>query len=177
MSRFEPALMERALRAIGRPPAAVPWASVEEEALELAGGLCRRFEGYYGAPYLCPARVWTIGYGATFYADGRRVRQEDPPISREAAARLLRLMLAKHFLPAVLELCPVLLQESPGRVAAVLDFTFNLGAGRLQASSLRRCVNAGDWPSAAAEFRKWIIGGGRPLRGLILRREAEVELL
>ncbi len=58
----------------------------------------------------------------------------------------------------------------------VVDFTFNLGAGRLQTSTLRRRVNQRDWPGAASELRRWVYGGGRVLPGLIVRREA-TELL
>jgi lysozyme len=77
-------------------------------------------------------------------------------------------------LRATLRYCPVLATEPEGRLAAIVDFTFNLGAGRLQASTLRRRVNQRDWPSAAHELRRWVYGGGKVLPGLVLRREAEV---
>ena len=67
--------------------------------------------------------------------------------------------------------------EPETRLAAIVDFTFNLGAGRLQASTLRRRVNQRDWPGAAQELRRWVYGGGRVLPGLTLRRDAEVLLL
>jgi lysozyme len=78
---------------------------------------------------------------------------------------------------AALRLCPGLVLEPEGRRAALADFVFNLGAGRLQASTLRRKVIAGDWDGVAGQLRKWVFGGGRRLRGLVLRREAEVRLL
>ena len=53
----------------------------------------------------------------------------------------------------------------------------SVGAGRLQASTLRRRVNQRDWPGAAQELRRWVYGAGRVLPGLVLRREAEVLLL
>lgn len=180
MSRFEPALYQRALAAIGRPlpdppaseaPAAGPAAS----ALEVAAALCRRFEGFYSAPYLCPAGVPTIGYGATHYLDGRPVRMTDPAISKDAAERLLLRMIERTYLPAVLRLCPGVTDAN--RLAALIDFTFNLGAGNLQASTLRRRVNAGEWEAVPAELRKWVRGGGRVLRGLVIRREAEAALV
>ena len=80
-------------------------------------------------------------------------------------------------LNATLRYCPVLATEPEGRLAAIVDFTFNLGAGRLQASTLRRRVNQRDWPGAAQELSRWIYGGGRVLPGLVLRREAEISLL
>ncbi len=60
---------------------------------------------------------------------------------------------------------------------AIVDFTFNLGSGRLQTSTLRRRINQQDWPSAERELRRWVYGGGKMLSGLVARREAEVGLL
>lgn len=70
--------------------------------------------------------------------------------------------------------CPVLASEPEERLAAMVDFTFNLGAGRLQTSTLRRRINQRDWPSAAQELRRWVYGGGKVLPGLLVRREAEI---
>ena len=69
--------------------------------------------------------------------------------------------------------CPVLATEPEGRLAAIVDFTFNLGAGRLQTSTLRRRINQRDWVGAAQELRR----RGQGTAGLVLRREAEVALL
>ena len=80
-------------------------------------------------------------------------------------------------LSATLRFCPVLATEPERRLAAIVDFTFNLGAGRLQASTLRRRVNQRDWPGAGRELQRWVYGAGRVLPGLVLRREAEVLLL
>lgn len=145
------------------------------KALDLASSLCRHFEGLRLQPYLCPAGVWTVGYGSTRYANGLPVRPGDPPIDREAAERLLRLTLARDYLPAVRQLCPG--ADTPGRLAALVDFTYNLGAGHLRASTLRRKVNAGDWAAVPGELRKWVRGGGRVLPGLVRRREAETALI
>jgi len=60
---------------------------------------------------------------------------------------------------------------------AIVDFTFNLGAGRLQTSTLRRRVNQRDWTAAGSELRRWVHGGGKVLPGLVTRREAEVRLM
>ena len=78
-------------------------------------------------------------------------------------------------LRATLCYCPVLANEPEGRLAAIVDFTFNLGAGRLQASTLRWRVNQRDWPGAAQELRRWIYARGKVLPGLVLRREAEIK--
>lgn len=182
MSRFDAALLQRALGALGRPAPpnddAPPRDADAEiaQAVELACALCRRWEGLHLTPYLCPAGVPTIGYGATHYLDGRQVTLKDPPITRDAAERLLLRQVQRTYLPAVLRLCPALAGAAPGRVAAITDFAFNLGAGRLQGSTLRRRINAAEWGSVPTELRKWVIGGGRVLRGLVARREDEARL-
>ena len=73
--------------------------------------------------------------------------------------------------------CPVLATEPAGRLGAIVDFTFNLGAGRLQTSTLRRRINQRDWVGVALELRRWVYGGGRVLPGLVARREAECRLI
>jgi len=71
----------------------------------------------------------------------------------------------------------VLATEPEGRLAAIVDFTFNLGAGRLQTSTLRRRINQRDWVAVAQELRRWVYGGGKVLPGLVIRRDAELRLL
>ena len=76
--------------------------------LELAAELCRRFEGFRSQPYLCPAGIPTIGYGSTYYADGRKVTLQDAPMDEPAARALLLAELHHTYAPGVLRLCPVL---------------------------------------------------------------------
>lgn len=180
MSRFDAGILERARRAVGlaqSPPADThaPADSPQPQALQLAAALCRSFEGFSAAPYICPAGYVTIGFGARTYADGRPVRLTDPPISREAGERLLALQLQREYLPAVQRLCLGL--DAAGAAAALADFAFNLGASRLAASTLRRRVNARDWAGARRELARWVYGGGRQLPGLVRRRAAEAALL
>lgn len=99
-----------------------------------------------------------------------------PPITEaEAEAYLARDL--QTALAATLRYCPVLATEPESRIAAIVDFTFNLGAGRLQTSTLRRRINQRDWSAAATELRRWVYGGGKVLPGLFARREAEISLL
>ena len=120
-------------------------------------------------PYVCPAGFWTIGYG-------HLCDPTHPPISGDEAESYLGRDLVTA-LDATLRFCPVLATVPEGRLAAIVDFTFNLGAGRLQTSTLRRRVNQRDWAAANSELRRSVYGGGRILPGLVARREAEVMLL
>jgi lysozyme len=146
-----------------------------DEAIAIAAALCRRFEGFYAQPYICPAGVPTIGYGTTVYPDGRAVTLRDAPVTREQAEALLRNDLVAGRLRPVLRLCPTL--DTAGRLGAIVDFAYNLGNGALAASTLRRRIAAGQWDDVPGELRKWNRGGGRVLRGLVLRREAEAALI
>ena len=148
--------------------------AVPQAAIDLA----RRFEGFHrvakvdpgrAQPYICPAGYWTIGYG-------HLCEPSHPPITEIEAAVYLAQDL-QTALVATLRYCPVLATEPEGRLAAIVDFTFNLGAGRLQTSTLRRKVNQRDWIASAKELRRWVYSGGKILQGLVLRRETEVSYM
>ncbi len=147
---------------------------VPTTAIELA----KRFEGFHrvartdpgrAQPYICPAGYWTIGYG-------HLCDPKHPPITETEAEDYLADDL-QTALAATLRYCPVLATEPEGRLAAIVDFTFNLGAGRLQTSTLRRRVNQRDWIGAGQELKRWVYGRGRVLPGLVTRRGAEAAWL
>lgn len=119
-------------------------------------------------PYLCPAGIWTCGWGSTGpdVIPGRAWTQEyaDRRLDMDAA----------RFVRGTLTLCPNLDGDA---LCAIADFSYNLGLGRLKVSTLRRCLNASDRTAARAELAKWVRGGGRVLPGLVLRRAAEATLL
>lgn len=144
--------------------------------LAIATTLCKEFEGFRSRPYLCPAGVATIGYGTTRYSDGRPVTLSDPAITRDEAEQLLDAQLRSQFLPGVLRLCPSLIAHTQA-LNAIVDFAYNLGVGRLQTSTLRRRINAGDWEGVKEQLMRWTRGGGRVLPGLVRRRQAEAALL
>lgn len=77
-------------------------------------------------------------------------------------------------LSASLRYCPVLATEPEGRLAAIVDFTLNLGAGRLQTSTLRRRINQRDWIGAAEELARWVYGGGGCYRGWLLDEQRKL---
>ncbi len=148
--------------------------AVPQAAIDLA----KRFEGFHRVPkhdpgrahpYICPAGYWTIGYG-------RLCDPLHPPISELQAEAYLAQDLMSAMV-ATFRYCPVLAPEPESRLAAIIDFTFNLGAGRLQTSTLRRRVNQRNWLGAASELRRWVYGGGKVLPGLVARRDAEARLL
>jgi len=148
--------------------------SVASSAEQVAAELCKTFEGCYLTPYLCPAGIPTIGIGATFYENGVRVTLADPPITKERASELHVWMITKQFAPKVRQLCPGI---SGNQLAALIDFTFNLGAGALAGSTLRKCVNSGDWVGARVQIMRWNKARGKVLAGLTRRRQAEAGLL
>ena len=150
--------------------------------LDLAAELCRRFEGFRSKPYLCPAGVPTIGYGSTYYADGRKVTLEDSPIEEPAARALLAHELLSTYAPGVIRQCPILLtiaatQRDWRKMNAIVDFCYNLGVGRLQTSTLRRKINAQDWEGAVEQLLLWNKAGGRILPGLERRCQARAVLM
>ena len=148
------------------------------EVPQAAIDLAKRFEGFCRVPksdpdraypYVCPAGFWTIGYGHLCDAT-------HPPITMEEGEAYLAADMAIA-LNATLRYCPMLATEPEGRLAAIVDFTFNLGATRLHASTLRRRINQRDWLGAEQELLRWVYAGGRVLPGLVLRRKAESILI
>lgn len=133
--------------------------------------LIKRFEGCRLEPYICPAGVWTCGWGST----GPDVIPGNAWTQEYADERLAQ--DAIRFAVGTLAACPVLASEPDQRLSAITDFAYNLGVGRLRASTLRKRINAKAWDAACIELRKWVYGGGKKLKGLILRRKAEASLL
>lgn len=141
-----------------------------------AGGiaLIKQFEGFVGKPYLCPAGVPTIGFGATYYLDGKKVTLQDAPITEAAGHDLLINMLGR-FEKAVDASCRDDLTQN--QFDALVSFTYNLGEGNLKSSTLLKKVNADpNDPTIRDEFMKWVKAGGKVLPGLVKRREAEANL-
>jgi GH24 family phage-related lysozyme (muramidase) len=129
--------------------------------------LIKSFEGLRLTAYICPAGVPTIGYGTT---SGVRMGDRITPAQAEA---LLRRDLAK-FEQAVDQAVKVTLNSN--QFSALVSFTYNVGAGAFQRSTLLKLLNQGNYQAAAQEFMKWNRGGGRVLPGLTRRRLAEQRL-
>lgn len=137
---------------------------VTEEGLNLI----KRFEGFSHTIYTCPAGYPTIGYGHVVLAHEHD--QFAAGVTQAEATELLRkdVRIAER---AVLRLISVPLTD--GQFDALVSFTFNLGAGALQRSTLRRKVNRGEHESLPAELLKWVWAAGKKLPGLVRRRQAE----
>lgn len=131
--------------------------------------LIRHFEQLRLRVYLCPAGVPTNGYGST----GPDVYIDMPDWTPGQAEARMERDAGIHWL-AALKYCPMLEGD---QVAAIADFSYNVGATRLKASTLRRKINARQWPAARRELLKWVRGGGRVLPGLVIRRHAEAAML
>jgi lysozyme len=147
-----------------------------DQAIAVAAAICRKFEGLYLKPYLCPANIPTIGYGTTMYENDIKVTLADPSITKERAEQLLAWELNQK-LKQVVTRCPNLPELGPKATGAVLDFTYNLGVGAFGSSMLRRKLLAGDVENAKIELTKWVRGGGKVLPGLVKRRALEAALL
>lgn len=129
--------------------------------------LIKQYEGLRLQAYLCAAGVWTVGYGHTAGVHpGDRVTEVE-------AGRLLRQDVAESE-RTVRRYVRVPLSQP--RFDALVSFVFNLGAGNFRTSTLLKKLNAGDISGAAEEFLRWVKAGGRPLPGLVRRREAEKAL-
>ena len=135
--------------------------------------LVKHFEGLYLKAYLCPARVWTIGYGHTGLMHNDGTVYPGRNITESEAEALLRYDLEK-FSGRVAKLVKVPLEQH--QFDALVSFAFNVGEGALGRSTLLKKLNGYNYSGAAEEFIKWNKGGGKVLAGLARRRKAERHL-
>lgn len=135
--------------------------------LDLLISLIKRFEGCSLKPYYCPAGILTIGWGAT----GHGVSNAITWTQTEADDRLRS--DANKFLIGAKKLLPDI---HGNKLVACADFAYNLGLGSLKNSTLRRKIIDNDYDGAIVQFKRWNKAGGKVLRGLDLRRKAEILL-
>jgi len=145
----------------------------------------KHHEGVRLRPYRCPALLWTVGVGHVLYPEQGRLKLEDRKgyalkdgdnrvWTQGEVDALLRSDLAR-FESGVARMCPAA-TSSQGRFDALVSFSFNVGLGTLQRSTLRAKFNRGDFAGAAQEFLKFTRGGGKVLKGLINRRNDELRM-
>ena len=143
-------------------------------AAKIAAEVIKEFEGFESKPYLCPANIPTIGYGNTMYLNGERVKMEDPEIDEKEANKML-MDTIKSVEKQVKNVVEVKLPAH--KLAALISFTYNVGIGNFSNSTLLAWLNSNpDFPRIPEQFRRWNKGGGKVLKGLVRRREAEIEL-
>ncbi len=135
--------------------------------------IIKQYEGFRAKPYLCPAGVPTIGYGATYYADGRKVTLKDAAIVEADADKLLDKMLVKYE-DAVNRYVQVPMTQN--QFDALVSFCYNLGQENLRNSTLLKKLNNKDYNGAADQFLRWDKANGRVLAGLTARRRDERRL-
>ena len=132
--------------------------------------IIKSFEGLSLKPYLCPAKVWIVGYGSTTGSDGGPV-DPDMGVIGEAEAESLLVRDLETSEGWVRRLVKKALTDN--QFSALTSFTFNVGCGALQRSTLRMKLNRGEYLGAADEFPKWRRAGGRIMAGLVRRRAVE----
>ena len=130
--------------------------------------LIKKFEGLRLEAYLCPAGVWTIGYGHTKGVKKGQV------ITQLEADNLLKEDLSS-FEKGVTSLIKSNINQN--QFDSLVSFAFNLGLANLKSSTLLKKVNSNSNDRTIVdEFLKWIYAGGKPLEGLKRRRQAEAYL-
>lgn len=139
-------------------------------------------EGCKLQSYLCPAGKWTIGYGSTFYENGKPVKEGDV-ITQERAESLFKNTVKYFHDEIVNKLLKVRLNDD--QLSALVSFAYNVGLDidadllpeGLGDSTLLKKVNANpNDPSIEKEFLKWTKSNGKVLKGLVLRRQEEANL-
>lgn len=136
--------------------------------------LITSFEGFEPKPYLCPAKVPTVGFGTTRYPDGKKVTLKDPEITR-SQGKLYLLHDLKQFELAVDVMAIDTINQN--QFNALVSFAYNLGAYALKGSSLLKRVNQNpNEAQISKEFMKWVNANGKKVSGLVRRREAEAKM-
>jgi lysozyme len=136
--------------------------------------LIKLFEGLILKPYLCSAKVPTIGYGSTFYENNKKVLMSDPPITKERAEELLKIS-ADRFAAKVVNLVKKPITQN--QLNALTSFAYNLGSGALASSTLLKKVNVNPNDlTIRNEFLRWNKANGVALKGLTNRRIKEADL-
>lgn len=129
--------------------------------------MIKHFEGLELNAYQCAAGVWTIGYGHT------KGVQQGMVISEETADEMLveELKEYENYINDMVN-CPL----NQNQFDALVSWVYNLGPANLQASTLLKVLNAGDYAGVPAQIKRWNKAGGKVLEGLTRRREAEADL-
>ena len=133
-----------------------------------------KHEGLSLKPYLCPAKIPTIGYGNTYYSDGKRVTLLDKDITKQQAFEMFK-EIANRFAKRVDEL--VTSDINQNQFNSLVSFAYNVGTGNFSSSTLLKKINKNPNDlTLKAEFLRWNKAGGKVLNGLTNRRNEEADL-
>ena len=135
--------------------------------------IIKHYEGWSSSVYLCPAGRWTQGWGSTWDNRGNPITSKNSDIDEVTGESYLRREIS-HVEKAIGRLIKAELTQN--MFDAVCSFCYNCGTGAFQRSTMRMKLNRGDYIGASNEFKRWCRGGGRILKGLVLRRVKEKEL-
>ena len=138
--------------------------------------LIKEFEGFSSKPYLCSAGVPTIGYGSTFYENGKQVSLSDPKITESRAVELFLFQL-KNYEKAVNTFIKVELKQN--EYDALVSICYNIGITAFKKSKLVKNINAGlknETTVIKTNFNAWTFAKGKRIQGLMNRRTKEFNL-
>lgn len=136
--------------------------------------IIKEFEGFMAKPYICSGGKATIGYGSTFYKDGKKVTMKDKEITVAEAESLLEFQVNK-FAEGVLKSVSKPLTQN--QFDALVSFCYNVGLGNFRISTMRKLINENpNNPKIADNFMLWTLANGKRLNGLVRRRQAESDL-
>ena len=133
-----------------------------------------KFEGLSLTPYLCSAKIPTIGYGSTYYPNGKKVTLKDKAITKQEAFDMFKI-IADEFAIKVDKL--VTSKITQNKFNSLVSFAYNCGINNLGISTLLKKVNFNpDDLTIKNEFLKWNKAGGKVVKGLTTRREIESQI-
>lgn len=135
--------------------------------------LIKDFEGFSSTSYLDVVNIPTIGFGNTFYEDGRKVKLGEQ-ISKTDALKLLEVIANRDFADKIFP--SIKIKVTQNQFDAMVSLAYNIGSGAFLKSTLLKKVNAGDFAGAGEEFLRWNKAGGKEVLGLTKRREREKQL-
>ena len=136
--------------------------------------LIKEFESFKSKPYLCPSQKATIGFGSTYYPDGKKVTLQDKEITEEKAFEILEYIANKDFGSNINKVVKVPLNQN--QFDALVSFAYNIGNGNFNSSTLLRWLNQGNYKEASMQLLRWNKSKGIVLNGLTKRRKAEKAL-
>jgi len=143
---------------------------LDENGYKLIAG----FEGLSLKPYLCSAKIPTIGYGNTYYPDGKRVDLKDESITKEYALEIFKTVADRFALSVARYIKKPVTQN---QFNSMVSMAYNIGTGAFSGSTLVKKVNINpDDATIRTEFLKWNKGGGKVINGLTIRRIKEANI-